>query len=198
MLETFNAIMEIIGAYEILNNVIPGAIYIFLVDKYTSFHFLSGDFFSDAIVFYFAGLVIGPIGSSFRRRPSIKNSDTKIKDRFMLRFRLLLWPKSECSNADDNYEEYIRAEQEDSKIPKLLLVCNMYRTFASVAICVIVTILLSILKEIVPITHNPYVKTGLVILFCAVLFLIFRSAFIKQSQFIKYRIKRNIKQKKEL
>ncbi len=190
MSDVINGIMEMIGAYEILNNVIPGAIYAALVEKFTSLRFIKGDFIIDIIVYYFVGLLIGRIGSAFIRRPSKNKKETMLKG-IKCRVRSLLWAKPETERcSEDNYDDYIKAEKVDAKVSRLSLIGDMYRTLASVSICVLLTIILDLLKVNTMIFSISWVKIITVIIGCVIMAFIFRSAYVKQAYYIRSRVRK--------
>lgn len=189
MNDVLNSIMEMIGAYEILNNVIPGAVYLTLVEKCTTFHFTNGNFIIDVIVYYFIGLLIGRIGSAIIKRPSKKRES--FKTAVGHRIESLLWGKRDSEKcSEDNYDDYVVAEKEDVKVSRLSLIADMYRTLTSVSICVIVTIFLDIIKVNTILLSLSWVKTIIVIICCITMALIFRSAYVKQSYYIRSRVRK--------
>ena len=115
-------IIDKISEYEIVNNIIPGAVYIYVLNHICTLQFKEEGVIQTIIMSYFIGVVIGRIGSLFIE-PVMK------KMKFIY-------------HAD--YYKYINAEKTDEKIQVLLRVTNMYRTFIALMFLILISKLIDI------------------------------------------------------
>ncbi len=164
-------IVERLSAYEFLNNIIPGTVYIVITEKLTPFTLLTGNIWLDFVLFYFAGLVIGRVGSLFM-------------DRILKKKRTVA-----------SYSEYVAAEKKDRFIRTLSAVNNMYRTYAAVALCLIVTFGFGYIWTWIEMYDfsKPVCFVGV----CIVVIILFSKAYIKQSSYVAERVKSVLKLSKE-
>lgn len=172
MESALNNIIEKISSYEIFNNIIPGVIYFIFTEKLTSFSVKTGNAFMSAILLYFIGLVIGRIGSIFSS--IIGSIFSKLGWKHFLNFA--------------PYHDYIQIESKDKKerIHNLVSISNMYRTFASLFVCLIITV---IFDRIWPdISSNDCYKTLTFIMCFALLAILFIFSYRKQTEYITQRI----------
>lgn len=56
-------IAEKISSYDLINNLILGVVYISIAERTTSFKLGTYNLITQAVLYYFAGIVIGRIGS---------------------------------------------------------------------------------------------------------------------------------------
>ena len=165
MREVIEKMVERISAYEFLNNIAPGVVYVVLVDRFTSFHVQTGNIWTDLVIIYFIGLVIGRIGSLVIGRIL----ERAVKSDFV------------------QHSEYIIAEKKDSSVRELSTICNMYRTYASVALCLFFTLLLN---DIWPcIKGVVWVKQLLLLCACLILMIIFLMVSVKQTRYVADSVK---------
>lgn len=115
-------ILDRISNYDFLNCIIPGAVYVAFAERITSFHFLSGHPFRDFILIYFCGVVLGRISSLIVEKVLKKTKVIKFAP----------------------YADFIDAEKEDKAIRNLSIINNMYRSFVSVLLCLLVTFFLTL------------------------------------------------------
>lgn len=165
-------IADQISAYEIFNHIIPGAVYLILADRFTAFSLLTGYVITDIITFYFAGVVIGRIGSLL-----IEPAMDRIKNRKCLFF---------LDRAP--YIEFIRAEGKDEqhKLQQLVMAHNMYRSLTAGTMLLLFTILFDWVWSIIP-TCCVFRKVAILDI-CLFLALLFLCSMSKQSKRIKSRI----------
>lgn len=174
-------ILEQISAYELLNNMIPGAVYAVLADKLTTFSILSENAFADIVEFYFFGLIIGRVGSL-------------IVERILKKFRKGKWIEQV------SYTEYVKAEKGDDtgRVRMLATVNNMYRTFVAVFICLLLTVLLDLLWPFV--SSIEWLKSLVICMGCIVLIIVFSCSYKKQTGYVLKRVNtvmEQIKKKEE-
>ena len=156
-------IIDKISEYEIVNNIIPGAVYIYLLNHICTIQIKDEGVIQTIIMSYFIGVVIGRIGS-LCMEPIMKK----------LKF---------ISHAD--YSKFIDAEKSDNKIQILLRVANMYRTFMSMMLLILITKLLDMWMIKCPVVKG--VALWVVIILGILLFF---AAFAKQTKIIKKRVEK--------
>lgn len=161
--DIIDKVMGQISAYEILNNIIPGAVYAAMVNRLTSIKIFTGRFWVDLIICYFLGLVIGRIGSLFiGEHAKKKNKDKRV------------------------YERYLKAEKIDERIRAMSTINNMYRTFISVMICFIVTFGFSFLWPMIG--DIIWIRIILIVAGSGFLTYLFQRSYTKQDKFIVKRV----------
>ncbi len=128
--------------------------------------------YSLIVLLYFIGLVIGRIGSIF-------------SDVICWCSRKLGW-KSFLNFA--SYSNYIKVESKDDKgrIRNLVMISNMYRTFASLSFCLICTIVFDVMWHSVSINDNCRILA--IIIFLSFLVILFAFSYRKQATYITKRI----------
>ena len=156
-----------ISSYNILNNFIPGAVFLYLSDKILGIDFLVENQILNLALIYFMGMVASRVGSIF-----IESIFEEIK--FIQRTK---------------HKDFVKAEKKDSKISALLETCNMYRTLVGMILLLFAEFVFVILCRCCPCVE----KFKFVIL-CMILFLLFAFSYRKQTGYIKRRVK--IKKKK--
>lgn len=168
----FDKLTEWISAYEIMNHIVPGGVYIILADRLTSFSFLTEHILANIILFYFAGVILGRIGSLI-----IEGGMEKVQHEKCW-FYIHKAP----------YKDFIQAENKDSarKLHQLLMVKNMYRTLAATAFSLFLTVLydwgLSLLSA-----GNLFRRIS-ILLTCLILLFLFLFSFRKQTRYIRLRV----------
>lgn len=170
--DALTKLVERISAYEFLNSIIPGAVYCVLVDRLTSFTTLSSNFFVNLILFYFVGTIINRIGS------------------FLVGFVIGRRIKEKLAP----YEEYVAAEAKQGRVRGLMTIRNMYRSFAAVAVCILLTKSLSWLW---PSISNEWIKRAIIVVGCIGIIVLFGAAYVRQTGFVTKRVKAVNKLSKE-
>ena len=110
-MEALAALFGKISNYNILNNLIPGAILCVVFKYLVGYDFMSVGTLELIVIFYFAGMINSRVGSLILE-PLLK----KVK---WVTFR--------------DHHSFVEAEQKDRKINSLVEVNNMYRSIISVA-----------------------------------------------------------------
>lgn len=165
MTDALKIIIERVSNYELLNNIIPGSIYVILTEKLTSFKIQTGDFWQDIIVFYFGGLVIGRIGS-------------------LVVERFLKWSKK---TQFEPHSDYVKAENKNKLVRELSTINNMYRTYTAVAMCLAFTVIFNHLWALLE--KCDWSKSVMYLVGCGLLVVIFGKSYIKQTEYISSRVK---------
>lgn len=162
-------LIEKISSYGILNNIIPGAVYIAFVERFTIFKIMPEDVLMQLVLCYFIGMVIGRIGSLLIEKIILKN--------------VTVVP----------HEDYTKAEMLDSdgKVTTLSAINNMYRTFISVSICILTTVLFNWLWTVIP--HFDWIKKVIVIVGCVLSTILFVKSYKKQTGYVVSRVKAVLK-----
>lgn len=154
-------IINKISSYNFFNNLLPGILFVVVANGTTSYSFIQKDIIIGFFVYYFIGLVISRFGSLIIE-PILK----KIS---FLKFA--------------GYEDFISASKKDSQIYIFSEVNNMYRTFCSTFV------LLILLKIYNFISLKFIILERLDLYFLVILILLmFLFAYRKQTQYITKRI----------
>ena len=155
-------LIEKISSYNLFNYLLPGILFAVIISSLTSYSFIQEDIIIGFFVYYFIGLIISRFGSLVIE-PILK----KIS---FLKFT--------------NYKDFICASKKDSKINIFSEENNMYRTFCSMFVLLILLKLYHFISLKFPIIEWLDVDF-LIILFL----LMFLFAYRKQTQRITKRIK---------
>ncbi|MGO5315167.1 hypothetical protein ACTQ1O_12315 [Bilifractor sp. LCP21S3_A7] len=172
MEEIFKNLFEKISSYDLLNNFIPGAVFVVLADRFTTWNLMDHSICVNIVIFYVAGLIISRIGSLIiepilRHEP--KGYDKNVK------------PKKPFVNFAPYYDLQ-DAEKIDPKIDTLSMTNNVYRTFISLCLCLAVTI---ILNAIFP-KFWTYALSR--VIGCGSLMILFIFSYRKQTDYIRRRV----------
>ena len=163
-------ILEKLDSYNILNNLLPGIVLNFLLERIIGVKIVEGNIIEDLFVFYFMGMVVSRFGSLV-----IEPICKKIK-----------WVKY----AD--YGEFVKASRKDEKVNVLSEVNNSYRTVFSVCIVVLIAkvylILISKIRAFSKITD---------ILILVIITILFAVAYKKQTKYVASRVKK-VNEKEEM
>lgn len=160
-----NELLEKISSYHIFNYLLPGILFVVIVGKFNHYNLIQDDLILGAFVYYFIGLIISRFGSLVIE-PILK------KVRF-LKFV--------------SYPEFVTASKNDPKIDIFSETNNMYRTFCSM----FVLILLLRLYELIALKFFISKEWSIYILIILLLIIFFWS-YRKQTIYITKRIKANI------
>lgn len=154
-------LLKKISSYNLFNYLLPGAVFIFLASKLTEYDLIQEDIVIALFLYYFVGLVISRIGSVVIE-PVLK----KVK---FLQFT--------------DYNSFLAAEKNDPKIEILSEANNMYRTFCSLFLLLIMVRLYSGLEIQWPLLLAWRKAIGLLFLMFLFLF-----SYRKQTKYIFQRI----------
>lgn len=158
-------LLDRLGSYNIFNYLLPGVVFAAIASSLTGYSFIQSDLLVGAFVYYFLGLIISRIGSILVE-PVLKKAG-------IVKF--------------SSYRDYVSASKNDELIPTLSEANNMYRTFVSLFLCLLLlkgyefmASKLLILKE--------WEMSILVI--C--LFVLFLLSYRKQTAYISKRVQHNL------
>jgi len=159
-----NDFMNKISSYNLFNYLLPGAIFAVFIEKTTTYKILQSDMLINAFIIYFIGLIVSRIGS------------------------LLIEPILKKIVKFAKYEDFITASKEDEKINILSESNNMYRTFISLFLILIIFKFYDdyclICKE-----YNIYI-------FLLFLLILFVFSYMKQTKYITKRVDSCLKKEK--
>lgn len=158
-------ILEKLSSYNILNNILPGVVFIFFWDKSfptMKFALSEDNLISSIFLYYFFGMIISRAGSLF-----IEPAFKFVK---IIRF--------------EPYSRYLQARCIDEKIPELLETDNLFRTM-------IATFLFLLIIRVAHsfIFYPGYILYKDIFMYIFLIFtIIFSLAYRKQTQYIVKRI----------
>lgn len=155
-------IIDKITSYNFFNYLLPGILFAVIAGELTQFRFIQENIIIGAFVYYFIGLVISRFGSLI--------IEPLLKKISYLKFA--------------PYSDFVVASKEDPKIEILSRENNMYRTFCSLFILLLLLKLYHLIGLKFPMinNYNPYI---LIVL----LLIIFLCAYRKQTKYITNRVK---------
>lgn len=161
------SLFEKISAYNIFNNIIPGAVFCYFFNLFFLVNIGGDGTAYNLCLFYFWGIFVSRIGSLFIENFSIKTNFVKYAP----------------------YGDYLRASKNDSDLKMFLEVNNMLRTFSAVFLCLLSIFLLSFLVLYLDIKWffiGSFSIAGASASFF--LFLIMMFAYRKQTSYIVKRV----------
>lgn len=153
--------LDKLSSYDILNNIVPGAAYVFLTKTFGVVAIDTSSIISDLIVFYFIGMVISRFGSIF-------------VEPILLLTRVI---------THSDYREFIIASAADPKIQTLVESNNQYRSYISLSILIILSYLAS-----VAISAYDIQKSTIALIASLLLLALFALSYRKQTAYIRKRI----------
>jgi hypothetical protein len=150
-----------LSTYNIFNYLLTGVLFVAVSQKFTPYAFVQENLFLAPFVYYFIGLVLSRFGSLIVEPVLKKIKYIKFKD----------------------YPDFINAFKKDPQIEVLSETNNMYRTFLSVFIVLVILKLYAFVSSLYPSLAN--FKS---IILLVVFLLIFLLAYRKQTTYITMRI----------
>ena len=157
-------LLEKIASYNLFNYLLPGVLFALLANWITNYKFPLDNVIIGGFLCYFLGLIISRIGSLIVEPILKKTSFVKFAD----------------------YKDYISASAKDPLIITLSEANNMYRTFISLFLTLILLKAYEVAESRFSFLKNvsPYI---LIILFL----ILFLWSYRKQTKYIKCRVKAN-------
>lgn len=163
-------LLEKISSYNLLNNLIPGSVFCFLLHSVCTIDILSDSIVENLFIYYFIGMVLSRVGSII-----IEPIAQKMKL---------------ATYAD--YNDYIAASKIDPKIDILLETNNLYRTIAAAGFLIIFVKIYTVAEQHLYVLS--FVAPYIIAVFLLVIFLL---SFRKQTRYIKKRVNNAIQNKKK-
>lgn len=155
-------VLDKITAYNLFNYLVPGVLFAVALESLTSYSITQDNLVVGAFVYYFIGLVISRFGSIM--------VEPVLKKILFVEFV--------------PYADFVVASKNDPKIELLSQDNNMYRTFVSMFVLLILAKEYDALSRIYPILHEQSVTIAVVLLLLMFLF-----SYRKQTKYITDRIK---------
>ena len=156
-------IIEKISSYNLFNNLLPGVLFVYVISNITNFNLLVDNVLIAIFLYYFIGIVISRFGSL-----AIEPLLRKIK---FVHFA--------------DYEYFLSASEKDNKIELLSGENNVYRTFISL----FVFILLTLIYDKIAVRFCISIESTIIALII-VLLVLFLFSYRKQTNFIRNRVER--------
>lgn len=174
MEELFRSITEKISSYNIFNNLFPGVVFCYLIDKITRFSFTFNNIWECLFVYYFVGMIISRIGSIFVEKVlksvKVKNNEP------LLNFA--------------PYDQYVEASKNDAFLRILSETNNMYRTIiAMIVLVIVVKFYDGFIYDYVKLLGKFGNNLAFVIV-CLIITFLFVYSYKKQTNFIRVRVER--------
>ncbi len=157
-----------ISSYNILNNVVPGAIFCYLWNLFFNISITDGRTVMDFIVIYFIGCVLSRIGSI-------------VIEPILKKFGIIRYA---------DYDKYIIASNNDEMIKNILEVNNLYRSILSL----LVIILISKVSFLVY-TEFEYSMDNFVLIILLSMVVLFVLSYRKNTIFICKRVENHFRNK---
>lgn len=160
-------IINKISSYNLFNYLLPGALYTIAVNHFIRLQLPTGNLLEALFVCYFIGLVISRIGAIIVKP---------------------ILARLPCLPKELPYNQFLEAEQKDTKISVLSQERNVYRTLTALGLSVLGSIGAD--KSL-----NCIALSQLQVFFILVVLLIilFICAYVRQSQFLSKRISNTLK-----
>lgn len=162
-------VVEKLDSYNILNNLLPGVVMVFLLRKELGINLVDDNMVEILFISYFVGMIISRVGS------------------------LVVEPICRIVKLVDHvtYEDFIRASKGDDKIELLSETNNSYRSFLTVGIIVLMGKLCVFLATKVSIPSS-----AVDIIMILVIIIVFACAYRKQTDYIVKRVS-NVNKREE-
>lgn len=154
-------LIEKLSSYNLLNYLLPGALFAVLCERITSYQIVQSDIVIALFLYYFIGMVISRIGSLFLEPVTKWTKFVKFAE----------------------YGDFVAVAAKDGKLNTLSEANNTYRTLCSLFVTLMLVKLYEVLARKVGIsqTATPYILFVL-------LFLLFAFAYRKQTRYIVRRV----------
>lgn len=152
---------EKISSYNLLNNLLPGAVFCYLLKYFTSISLISDELIGNLFFFYFCGMVISRIGSI-------------IIEPFYKKVKIVTYAE---------YGHFIKASKLDSKVDTLSETNNTYRTFVALFFIIGILKLYIYFVGIYKLLSSIAPTLALISLF-----LLFSFSYKKQVDYIRNRV----------
>ena len=141
-------LLQKISSYNIFNYLLPGVVFVTLLRLLTKYELIIDDFIVGVFFYYFIGLIINRIGSLVIEPIIKKTSLVKFFD----------------------YRKFISASRKDEKIDLFSEVNNMYRTFISMFLILLLIIIYEKFSLLLSISHFVMTLIGLILLIILFIF----------------------------
>lgn len=157
-------LIEKIDEYNIFNFILPGIIFTYLLKNYVRINIFQENIIEKIFIYYFIGSIISRFGSI-------------IMEKILRKCKFVKYA---------SYEDYLKAIEKDKGISKLITFNNMYRTFFSGCMLLII---LKIAKELFKF-WNVSMEISYTILIISIMIL-YMLSYRKHTKYLKNRIEIN-------
>lgn len=156
--------LDKLSSYNLLNNMLPGAVSCFLINIYWNKNLLGSNIVESLFIYYFIGMVVSRIGSVIVEPMCKKCKWVKFAD----------------------YGQYIAASKNDSKLEILSETNNTFRTMLAMCLLLLVGKFYFYICSKVQFAKN--VEADILLIALAVLF---ACSYRKQTRYVKNRVDRD-------
>lgn len=154
--------IEKISKYHILVNLIPGLVFLYLVDLLGIYDLNTDNVLQDSFIGYFVGMTLSRIGSV-------------VIEPFFKMVKLVVYSP---------YKDYLQAASTDTKISDLLEDNNMYRTFVATLVMLLLLEVAHQIPKVNSFLHTSYAGIVSIVLLLTLYVLAYR----KQTSYIRKRV----------
>ena len=155
-------LLDRLSSYNLLNNLLPGILFLVLIDVLEIVDIDESNLYMMLFGGYFAGMVISRIGSV-------------VIEPWFKWWKIVRYAK---------YEDFLKAEAKDTKIPTLLSESNMFRTFVAMFLLLLVLFVVCLSPSV-----KDWLRTPCAIMLAIVLLLIlFVVSYRKHATYIRKRV----------
>lgn len=165
-MEVVTKLLDKISAYQVVNYIIPGSVLCVLLKHMVGYDIIAFSMIENVIICYFVGLVNSRLGSLILR-PILKKC------------RLV---------KDAPYDDFVNVEKYDAKLTMLSDINNVFRSFASVMLVLLIAYGIKHIEII-----EKYIITNFNWIAILFLLIIFVFSIRKQTKFVKDRVEANKK-----
>lgn len=158
-MNSMEKILEKMSAYQFLNYLIPGLIFVYALEILGVYDIKDDNMFMMLFGGYFAGMVMSRIGSL-------------IFEKILLKWKFIQFAP---------YGDFKKAELKDSKITTLSTENNTYRTLLATFFVLFITYVLWLIPCVAVFMHSKWM--WLVVL--ALFFILFLFSYKKQTEYVK-------------
>lgn len=173
MEEILAQIVEKISSYNIVNNLYPGILFVYVLKIMFGTNLLSNNWFENLIVFYFVGMVLSRIGSI-------------IIEPVMKKIKIIKYAP---------YQDYVKASGIDPLVDTLSETNNTYRTLLSTFICAFVYKLGVSINEVCLKNKVTFLQENKDWILLILLILLFVFSYVKQTSYVRKRVESVLKRK---
>ena len=165
-MEIVTKLLDKISAYQVVNYIIPGSVLCVLLKHMVGYDIIAFSMIENVIICYFVGLVNSRLGSLILR-PILKKC------------RLV---------KDAPYDDFVSVEKYDAKLTMLSDINNVFRSFASVMLVLLIAYGIKHIEII-----EKYIITNFNWIAILFLLMLFVFSIRKQTKFVKDRVEANKK-----
>lgn len=158
-------ILEKFSNYQFMNNLIPGALFCVILPLLTRYDLMGDNMWFNLAIVYFSGIVMSRFGSI-------------VIEELFKKWHIVTF---------ESYPRYIDASAKDEFIKTLSMENNMYRTFISLFVLLLLSKLSDWLASV-----WVFGDKNIAWILCIIMLSIFIGAYIKQTRTIVKRIKKQL------